>query len=142
MGYRAPVLTDRREAILLHIHAKPGVTATLLAREMNEERSTIDYHVRRLIRGGFVCERRDGKHLRYFVPGATPTREHDPRFRDIERVAASLAEQPQAHRVSELAARLGIARTRVRCALTRLEKEQRAAHIAYAYWGPKGEGTA
>lgn len=68
----APVLTLRREAIVVALRGSPGLSTRQVADAIGIDAATADYHLRRLRQAGVVIRRRYGRCLAHFLSGVSP----------------------------------------------------------------------
>jgi predicted transcriptional regulator len=128
-----------REALAGLLHGSPGLTPADAARALGVDRTTIQYHLRRLVREGRAVTGGAPRSLRYFPPGAVP--------RDAR--AAFIAAQGEAPLLdalrhapgctpSALARDLGVPRQRLawhlgrlrKAGLVRAERQGREVHLS------------
>lgn len=85
-----------RERLLAVLSARPGRTASELARETSVSLDAAMYHVDRLRRGGFVAVERVNGRDRYFVPGKSvaPLREAALATQVARAITLALAQSP------------------------------------------------
>lgn len=68
----APVMTERREAIVFLLRNAPGLSTREVALASGVDEGTADYHLRRLENAGVVLRRRRGRALAHYLNGVSP----------------------------------------------------------------------
>lgn len=135
---RAPLFTERRARIVELLRERPGSSKTEIARELGQDVSSVDHHLRVLEKRRVVVSERAGRAVAFFVNGTVPPEKRRAMVAshriEAARVLEALRSVAGWQRCCDLAERAGLSYYQTRNALRALERIGLARRSAYAHW--------